>query len=248
VSVLVTRPEPENAATADALRQYGFEVLLAPLLQFEALPIRHDDDVSYGGVIVTSASALRAIRSHPLCGRLIELPVFAVGNRTADAARTVGFANVLSADGDVAALRKLITDSIPKRGRKTPLLYLLGTDIAGDIVSGLAADGIAATPLTVYRMVPVADLPDLVRSAFAGHVIDAVLHYSPRSAAAYVAAVRGAALEIAGLAVLQVCISEASARVLREAGAGRLVVAERPREVAMIEALQRSLPSQNQRG
>jgi uroporphyrinogen-III synthase len=248
VSILVTRPEPENAATADTLRQRGFDVLLAPLLEFEALPIRHDDDVNYGGVVVTSASALRAIRSHPLCGQLIALPVFAVGNRTADAARNVGFTNVLSADGDVAALRKLVTDTIPKRSRKIPLLYLSGTDIAGDIVSGLASDGIAATALTVYRMIPVADLPDLVRTAFTGHVIDAVLHYSPRSAAAYVAAVRGAGLEIAGLAVLQVCISEASARVLREAGAGRLVVAERPREVAMIEALLRSLPPQNQRG
>jgi uroporphyrinogen-III synthase len=248
VSILVTRPEPENEATADVLRQRGFDVLLAPLLQFEALPIRHDDDVKYGGVIVTSASALRAIRSHPLCGQLIDLQVFAVGNRTADAARKAGFSNVLSADGDVAALRKLITDTIPKRDRKTPLLYLSGTDIAGDIVSGLAGDGIAATALTVYRMIPAPDLPDMVRAAFAGHSVDAVLHYSPRSAAAYVSAVRGAGLEIAGLAVLQVCISDASARVLREAGAGHLVVAERPRETAMIEALQRALPSQNQRG
>ena len=53
---------------------------------------------------------------------------------------------------------------------------------------------------------------------------------------------------IAGLAVLQMCISEAVARVLREAGATRLVVAERPQEAAVIDALQRSLPSpQNQR-
>lgn len=248
MSILVTRPEPENIATADVLRQRGFDVLLAPLLQFEALPIRHDDDVKYGGVIVTSASALRAIRPHPLCGQLIGLKVFAVGNRTADAARASGFTNVLSADGDVAALRKLITETIPKRDRKTPLLYLSGTDIAGDIVSGLASDGIAATPLPVYRMIPAPDLPDMVRAAFAGQAIDAVLHYSPRSAAAYVTALRGAGLEIGGLAVLQVCISEAVARALRDAGAGRIVVADRPREIAMIEALQRALPSQNQRG
>lgn len=249
MSVLITRPEPDNATTADALRQRGYEILLAPILQFEALPIRHDDDVKYGGVIITSANAPRAVRSHPLSGQLIDLPVFAVGNRAAEAARKIGFANVLSADGDVAALRKLIADTIPKRERKAPLLYLSGTDIAGDIVSGLASDGITATPLTVYRMIPVADLPDPVRTAFAGHVIEAVLHYSPRSAAAFVAAIRGAALEIAGLAVLQVCISEAVARVLREAGATRLVVAENPREAAVLDALQRSLPpSQNQRG
>lgn len=248
MSVLVTRPEPDNATTADALRQRGYDVLLAPILQFEALPIRHDDDVKYGGVIVTSSNALRAVRSHPLSGQLIELPLFAVGNRTADAARNIGFANVLSADGDVTALRKLVTDTIPRRQRRTPLLYLSGSDIAADIVSGLANDGITATPLTVYRMIPVNDLPDQVRTAFAGDAIEAVLHYSPRSAAAFVAAIRGAALEIAGLAVLQICISEAVARVLREAGATRLVVAENPREAAMLDALQRSLPQQNQRG
>jgi uroporphyrinogen-III synthase len=68
-----------------------------------------------------------------------------------------------------------------------------------------------------------------------------VLHYSPRSAAAFVAAIRGAGLEIAALALPQVCISEAVARVLRESGAPRLVVAEKPQETAMLDALERTL-------
>jgi uroporphyrinogen-III synthase len=241
VTILVTRPEPDNAATAEALRQRGFDALLAPVLQFEALPIRHDGSTSYSGLIVTSANALRAIRSHPLSGQWIDLPVYAVGGQTAGAARNIGFANVLSADGDVTALRKLITAAIPKRERKTPLLYLSGSDISGDIVSGLASDGIAVTTLTVYRMIPVADLGDSAREAFAAQTIEAVLHYSPRSAAAFVAAIRGAGLEIAALALPQVCISEAVARVLRESGAPRLVVAEKPQETAMLDALERTL-------
>ncbi len=240
MTILVTRPEPDNAATADALRQRGFDVQLAPILQYEALPIRHDDSINYSGLIVTSSNALRAIRSHPLSGQLIALPIYAVGKRTADAAKKIGFANVLSADGDVTALRKLIVDAIPKRGRKTPLLYLSGSDISGDIASGLASDGITVTTLTVYRMVPVADLDDSVRAAFAAQTIEAILHYSPRSAAAFVAAIRGAGLEIAALALPQVCISEAVARVLREAGATRVVVAEKPQETAVIDALERA--------
>jgi uroporphyrinogen-III synthase len=249
LSVLVTRPEPDNLTTAELLTQRGFAALLAPVLQFEALPIRHDESVRYAGAIATSANALRAIRSHPLSGQLIQLPLYAVGARTADAACKIGFSNVRSADGDVAALRKLITDAIPKRERKVPLLYLCGSDISGDIVTGLASDGIATTPLTVYRMIPVGALPDTVCAAFAAGSIEAVLHYSPRSAAAFVAAIRGAGLEVAGLAVLQVCISEAVARVLREAGAARLVVAEKPDETAMMGALERTLPPpQNRRG
>jgi len=38
VAVLVTRPSPDNEATADALRAKGFDVLLAPMLRFEAVP------------------------------------------------------------------------------------------------------------------------------------------------------------------------------------------------------------------
>ncbi len=247
MTILVTRPEPDNAATADALRRRGYEVLLAPLLQFEALPIRHDDSVRYGGVVVTSGNAFRAIRSHPLSGQLIDLPVYAVGRRTAEAARNAGFVNIVSADGDVAALQKLIADTMPTGDRNLPLLYLCGSDIAGEVVTGLAGEGIVVTPLIVYRMIPIADFSDTVRNSFSAQAIDAVLHYSPRSAAAFVAAIRGAAVEIAALAVLQACLSEAVARVLREAGATRLVVAEKPEETALLDALERSLPPPQKR-
>jgi uroporphyrinogen-III synthase len=241
VAVLVTRPEPDNQVTAATLQQRGFDVLLAPLLQFEPLPFRSDDSVQPAGVIATSANALRAIANHPLRDGLIELPLFAVGARTAEAARTLGFANVLSADGDVAALRRLIVGSLTKAARKAPLLRLAGSDAAGDIAADLASDAIAVATLTVYRMIPINRFPDDVRTAFAAHAIEAVLHYSPRSAAAFVAAVRDGGLEIAGLAVLQICMSDAVARILREAGAPRLVVAASPQETAMIDALERSL-------
>lgn len=243
MSVLITRPAPDNAGTAEALRQRGFDVMLAPVLQFEVLPFRHDDSVRYAGIIATSANALRAVRSHPLSAELKDAPVYAVGARTAEAAGIVGFANVHSADGDVSALRKLIADVMPKRARKAPLLYLAGTDVSGDIAAELGRDGIAVTTLTVYRMIPTGEFSEDVRAAFAAQAIEAVLHYSARSAAAFVAALRAAGLEIGGLAVPQFCLSEPIARVLREAGATRLVVAGRPQETVLLDALERSLRS-----
>ena len=35
MAVLVTRPQPDDEATAASLRARGFEVLLAPMLRFE---------------------------------------------------------------------------------------------------------------------------------------------------------------------------------------------------------------------
>jgi len=55
MAVLVTRPHPDNEATAAALRARGFDVLLAPMLRFEALAFQDDADTRYGAVIATSA-------------------------------------------------------------------------------------------------------------------------------------------------------------------------------------------------
>ena len=95
MAVLVTRPHPDDETTAAALRARGFEVLLAPMLRFEPVAFHEDLDARYGAVIVTSANAVRGIES--LKGhRLLELPLFAVGEHTAAAARRAGFTHVIA--------------------------------------------------------------------------------------------------------------------------------------------------------
>ena len=54
-------------------------------------------------MIVTSANALRGIEPQLDGSRLLKLPLFAVGEHTAAAARGAGFENVISAKGDAAA-------------------------------------------------------------------------------------------------------------------------------------------------
>ena len=71
--------------------------------------------------------------------------------------------------------------------------------------------------------------------------ISAVLHYSRRSAQAFLETVRADGIEISALAVPQCCISAAVAAVLHDAGATKVVVAARPDETALLEALGRAL-------
>ena len=87
MAVLVTRPHPDDEATAAGLRARGLEVLLAPMLRFEPVAFHDDPDARYGAVIVTSANALRGIEAHLAGSRLLKLPLFAVGEHTASAAR-----------------------------------------------------------------------------------------------------------------------------------------------------------------
>ena len=95
MAVLVTRPHPDDEATAAALRARGFEVLRAPMLRFEPVAFHDDAEARYGAVIVTSANALRGIEPHLAASRLLKLPLFAVGEHTASAARRAGFDNVI---------------------------------------------------------------------------------------------------------------------------------------------------------
>lgn len=242
MAVLVTRPEPDNEATAAALRAKGFEVLLSPVLRFEAVAFEIDPDVRYGAVVVTSANALRALASHPARESLLKLAVFAVGQHTAEAARQAGFQDVVAASGDVAALRDVIMKSVRAKALpKAAVLYLAGADRSGDLAGELRERGLGVVTVTSYRMAPVANLSREVYDAFAAHRIAAALHYSRRSARAFLDAVRVGGVEISALAVPQCCISGTVASILRDAGAPHVVVARAPAENAVFEVLDRVL-------
>jgi uroporphyrinogen-III synthase len=243
MAILVTRPQPDDETTAAGLRARGFEVLLAPMLRFEPLAFHEDLDAPYGAIIVTSANALRGIESQLKGSRLLKLPLFAVGEHTATAARKIGFENVIPARGDATSLRDLVTASVKAKGPKKtgPLLYLAGAELARDLAGDLGERGFTVLTQTTYRMAPLSSLPREVCDAFAANRVEAVLHYSRRSARAFLESIRAAGVEISALSIPQCCISAAVASVVRDAGATQVMVAASPDENAVFAALDRAL-------
>lgn len=253
MAVLVTRPAPDNAATARALEARGLDVVLAPMLRFEPVAFSDDADAATAAVIVTSANALRAVAGHPMLERLAALPLFAVGEHTAEAARSAGFSDVVVPEASGAeALPDLVAARLaPAKGRRRArksaehrprILYLAGADVTRDLAPAFEAHGFDLVTWVTYRMAALASLPPMARQAFAAGDIAAVLHYSRRSARAFIAAARGDGVEISALALPQCCLSDAVAEVMREAGAARVVVARAPDEAAMMDAVQRAVP------
>src|SRR5207244_221996 len=203
MAVLVTRPLPDGEATAADLRARGFKVVAAPMLRFEPFGFKDEADAGYGGIIVTSANAVRAVESQLAKGPLLKLPLFTVGDRTAAVARAAGFAKVFSAEGDAAALRDLVVETAKakKLKKKSPLLYLAGEELARDLAGDLREQGFEVVTHIAYRMVPAKSLPGEVVDGFAAGRIEAVLHYSRRSARAFVEASRAGGVEISALAL-----------------------------------------------
>jgi uroporphyrinogen-III synthase len=174
---------------------------------------------------------------------LLELPLFTVGEHTAAAARRAGFNKVISADGDAASLRDSVLAAVKTKELKKAgtLLYLAGADLARDLAGELGERGFTVVTQTTYRMVPVRSLPRDACDAFAANRIEAVLHYSRRSARAFLDAARAGGVEISALAIPQCCISAAVASVVRDAGATQVMAAATPDENALFEALDRAL-------
>jgi uroporphyrinogen-III synthase len=234
VRLLVTRPQPDAERTAAALRAAGHVVACAALLRIEPVP---DPDLGPGpwsGLVLTSANALPALAAHPRRAALLALPVFAVGRRTAAAARAAGFAAVTAAGGNV---QELVRHLRATPAGRAPLLYLAGEDRSRDLAADLAADGVTVATVVVYRAVKLEQFPPALIAAFAAGTIDGVLHFSRRSAQAYLDCARAATMQDRALAITHFCVSPQVAEPLLAAGAMRVRIAARPEEAALIELI-----------
>ena len=138
--LLVLRPEPGASLTVERARRRGLDASAIPLFEVEPVEWTKLDAASFDGLLLTSANALR-LGGDKLIG-LRSLPVHAVGETTATAAREAGFAVVSKGDAGVDAL-------LGSTAPDLRLLHLCGEERRppGDAPQPI-------TPIAVYRAVP----------------------------------------------------------------------------------------------
>jgi uroporphyrinogen-III synthase len=231
VRLLITRDEAGAERTALALRARGHEPIVAPLFGIEILSEVEPEDGPWDAILLTGVNALRGVCTWVWKGRWRDVPAFAVGDRTAQAMREQGFTAVTSAAGDVNDLADLIVARLTPPAR---LLYLAGEERVGDLAGMLRAKNFAVDLVQVYRVVAARTLPPTAAAALNGE-IDGVLHFSRRSAEAFLTAARNSGLLEAALRKpVHYCLSDRIAEPLREAGAADVRAAERPDEAALL--------------
>jgi uroporphyrinogen-III synthase len=211
------------------LHARGHQAVIAPLLRIEAQIDVHIGEGPWGAVLVTSANAGPAIAFHERASQLRSLPVFAVGRRSAQTMSAAGFGNVEHSDGDVRDLVNFVaTQLVPG----SPLLYLAGEERSGDLAGELRGHGFAVETAVVYCAVAAPNLPPAATEALAGEI--GVLHFSRRSAEAFLDAARAMNLLATALRPVHYCLSPRVAEPLTLAGAADVRVAPEPSEAALI--------------
>jgi uroporphyrinogen-III synthase len=223
VRLLVTRPEPDASETAARLNALNIETVVDPLLIAETLTTTLPPADGFSALAVTSANALRALHDRGDLPRLLKLPLYAIGDRTAAVAREFGFAEVVSAGGDFGDLVALLA----RAGIAGPVLYPAAKQQAGDLAKALSPHGVMVITVPVYAMTPAARLD----SATDFRALDGALFYSRRTAQTFVS-LAARAEERTRLGML--CLSEAVAEPLIAAHFVRVSLADYPSEEAMM--------------
>ena len=231
VRVLLTRAADDAARTADTLLAAGHDVVLSPVIEIVALEATWPASV-VDAVLATSANAFEVPDFGPAPEARRLMPLFLVGERTVERAREHGFEGASIVAANAAAL-SLAFGTMAHRPRR--LVYLAGRDRKPDIEAALADAGQVVEVLEVYRAQATAALTEEAETAIRAKDLDAVLHYSRRSATLFAELASGRGLDISGLRHL--CLSGDVAAPLHERGLPHVEIAGAPNEAALLGLL-----------
>jgi uroporphyrinogen-III synthase len=232
--VLVTRPEPEASLSAAALRRLGHDPIAAPVLDIVLDRAVAIDPAGLQAIAVTSVNAVKALAERGLGS----LPLYAVGDATAAAARAAGFSIVISAGGRAGDLVEAVRcGCVPTQGA---ILYAAGRDRSGDVDGDLRRAGFTVRLVEVYRAEPVRALAAEAVAALGEGAVDAALVFSRRSGEILVSRLTELQMPHIPVHLAVAAISEAAAEPFRRAGFARIRVAARPTADALYEALDRN--------
>ncbi|MEM7042103.1 MAG: uroporphyrinogen-III synthase [Pseudomonadota bacterium] len=232
--VLITRPEESARRIRQDLEAKGYATLVEPMLTIERLGSMARLSENVQAIVLTSAHAVKALNAEAK-----ELPVFAVGKATTEAAQVEGCAQVISGDGDGADLARLIGEQLRPEGGV--ILHVAGEHVRDDLNRILEDQGFKIHREIVYRAHASTGLSKAVTQAWQAREIAAVLLFSPRTAEILVHLLIEHGLADHVDRTTAICVSESTATPCRTLDWRTICLAARPNREALIRALEGSI-------
>lgn len=121
MSVIILRPQDGAGETAKRARNLGLSAIIDPLFLVEPIAWSAPPPSEFDAVMLTSSNAVK--HAGPTLRKYYDLPVLAVGEATAAAARDAGFNVAVTGDGGA----KELLQSLPA-GQFPRILRLTGKD------------------------------------------------------------------------------------------------------------------------
>ena len=144
--ILLTRSLEDCSEMIFKFKSLGHQVSHLPLLTVEKMNYEEINFNDYGGIIFTSANAIKYLDLNKINKNIM---CFCVGSITEKKARNVGFQNTIAAEGNVLNLKELILQNYESKSK--PLLYVSGEIISTDLDQQLINEGYILKELLIIE-------------------------------------------------------------------------------------------------
>ena len=209
--ILLTRPLEDNREMILKFQSLGHEVTHMPLISIEGIKYEDLNFSDFKGIIFTSSNAIKFLYTKSIDKKI---NCFCVGSATESKAKSIGFQNVIAADGNVNNLKELILQNFNSSDGK--LLYVSGEIISNDLDQILIFEGYNVKRIINYTANPVEKFSDTFIEKLKLKIPEIVYIYSQNSAISFLNLIKNYELVNLWMDTNLMCIGEKTSAVLNE--------------------------------
>tara|TARA_B100001063_G_scaffold72069_1_gene66340 strand:- start:110 stop:808 length:699 start_codon:yes stop_codon:yes gene_type:complete len=209
--ILLTRPLQDCSELILKLQSLGHQVSHLPLLKIDSVNYGQINFSDIKGIIFTSANAIKFLNTKKIDKKLL---CFCVGIVTEKKARSVGFQNVISAEGSVENLKELIFRNFDKKDGK--LIYVSSETISVDLDQQLLEEGYDIKRVINYQSKHNDKFDENFIKSLEANMPDIVYVYSQNSASSFLKFIKLYQSESLWMNTNLMCIGEKTSAILNE--------------------------------
>ena len=209
--ILLTRPLEDCSQMILKFQSLGNKVSHLPLLKVEKIDCDEINFSEFKGVVFTSANAVKFLDVKMIDKNII---CFCVGSATEKKAKSIGFQNIIAAEGNVKNLKELILQNFDQKYGK--IIYVSGENISIDLDHELVKEGYDVKRIINYRTTHNKIFNDTFIKELKLNMPDIVYVYSQNSASSFLNFIKLYQLENLWMNTNLMCIGEKTSAILNE--------------------------------
>tara|TARA_B100002051_G_scaffold43108_1_gene37590 strand:- start:337 stop:1035 length:699 start_codon:yes stop_codon:yes gene_type:complete len=209
--ILLTRPLEDCRNLLIKFKDLGHAVSHLPVIKIKKIEYKEPNFKDYSAIIFTSSNSIKNLTIDSI-NKTIKC--FCVGSATEKFARSLGFQNVIAADGNVRALKELILQNHYKKDGK--ILYISGKFISSNLDEELKTEGYDISRIINYKVEHIDEFQNNVIEELKKNIPDIVYVYSENSAKSLLNIIKKYQLIDSWMNTNLMCIGEKTSLVLNE--------------------------------
>jgi len=209
--ILLTRPLEDCSEMIIKFKSMGYQVSHLPLLNIDKVDYEEINFAEYKGIIFTSANAVKFLEYRQIDKKIL---CFCVGSATEKKARSAGFQNVITAEGNVENLKELVLQNFDQKNGK--LIYVSGETISVDLDQQLIREGYNIKRIVNYKTNHNQKFDENFVKELKLKIPDMVYIYSQNSALSFINFIKVHQSETLWMNTNLMCIGEKTSSILNE--------------------------------